>query len=59
MPQGERAHQAPVAADYGIRFGPFCLLRDRHLLLESEKPVAIGARALEILIALLEARANW
>jgi DNA-binding winged helix-turn-helix (wHTH) protein len=39
-----------------VSFGPFCLLPTRFLLLEGEKPVPVGSRALEILIALLERR---
>lgn len=35
-------------------FGPFCLLVGQRLLLEGEHPVALGSRALEILIALVE-----
>ena len=37
-----------------ILFGPFCLLPARRLLLEGDRPVRIGSRALEILIALVE-----
>jgi DNA-binding winged helix-turn-helix (wHTH) protein len=39
-----------------VSFGPFCLLPMQFLLLEGGKPVALGSRALEILIALLERR---
>jgi len=39
-----------------VSFGPFCLLPTQFLLLEDEKPVPLGSRALEILIALLERR---
>lgn len=35
-------------------FGPFRLLRTRLLLLQGNKPVPLGSRALEILIALIE-----
>ena len=35
-------------------FGSFRLLRTQFLLLEDDKPVPLGSRALEILIALLE-----
>jgi DNA-binding winged helix-turn-helix (wHTH) protein len=35
-------------------FGPFRLLPTQFLLLERDKPVSLGSRALEILIALLE-----
>jgi DNA-binding winged helix-turn-helix (wHTH) protein len=37
-----------------IAFGPFRLLPAQFLLLEGEKPVSLGSRALEILIALTE-----
>lgn len=37
-----------------VLFGPFCLLPARRLLLEGDRPVKIGSRALEILIALVE-----
>lgn len=37
-----------------VSFGPFCLLPTLFLLLEDEKPVPLGSRALEILIVLLE-----
>jgi DNA-binding winged helix-turn-helix (wHTH) protein len=39
-----------------LSFGPFRLLSAQFLLLEGDKPVPLGSRALEILIALLERR---
>jgi DNA-binding winged helix-turn-helix (wHTH) protein len=42
------------AAPTQVSFGPFRLLPTQFLLLEGDKPVALGSRALEILIALLE-----
>jgi DNA-binding winged helix-turn-helix (wHTH) protein len=39
-----------------LSFGPFCLLPTQFLLLNGDKPVPLGSRALEILIALLERR---
>ena len=39
-----------------VSFGPFCLLPTQFLLQEGDKPVPLGSRALEILIALLERR---
>src|ERR1700739_3538362 len=39
-----------------VSFGPFCLLPTQFLLLEGDKPVPLGSRALEMLIALLERR---
>jgi predicted ATPase/DNA-binding winged helix-turn-helix (wHTH) protein len=37
-----------------LSFGPFRLLPAQHLLLDSGKPVSLGSRALDILIALAE-----
>jgi DNA-binding winged helix-turn-helix (wHTH) protein len=37
-----------------VLFGPFRLLPTQFLLLEEDKPVRLGSRALEILVALLE-----
>jgi DNA-binding winged helix-turn-helix (wHTH) protein len=42
------------AATSEILFGPFRLLPAKFLLLEGDKPVPLGSRALEILIVLLE-----
>ena len=44
------------AAPADVSFGPFRLLPPQFLLLEGDKPVSIGSRALELLIALLERR---
>jgi DNA-binding winged helix-turn-helix (wHTH) protein len=44
------------AAPARVSFGPFCLLPTQFLLREGDKPVALGSRALQILIALLERR---
>jgi predicted ATPase/DNA-binding winged helix-turn-helix (wHTH) protein len=53
----------PLAADASringstaseISFGPFRLLPAQRLLLEADKPVPLGSRALDILIALVE-----
>jgi DNA-binding winged helix-turn-helix (wHTH) protein len=52
MTTGIRVDGDAVAA--AILFGPFCLLPARRLLLEGDRPVRIGSRALEILIALVE-----
>jgi hypothetical protein len=46
----ERAGATPTE----VSFGSFRLLRTQFLLLEGDKPVPLGSRALEILIALLE-----
>ena len=42
------------AAPARVSFGPFCLLPTQFLLREGDKPVPLGSRALELLIALLE-----
>jgi DNA-binding winged helix-turn-helix (wHTH) protein len=42
------------AAPSELSFGPFRVLPSRFLLLEGDKPVPLGSRALEILIVLLE-----
>ena len=39
-----------------VSLGPFRLLRTQFLFLEGDKPVPLGSRAPEILIALLERR---
>ena len=44
------------AAPADVSFGPFRLLPAQFLLLEGDRPVPLGSRALEILIALLERR---
>ena len=49
----KRANPAEQALNE-IAFGPFRLLPTQFLLLEGDKPVPLGSRALEILIALLE-----
>jgi len=43
-----------VAAERAISFGPFRLLPAQRLLFEGDKPVRVGSRALDILIALVE-----
>src|SRR5262245_31745319 len=42
------------AASTEVSFGPFRLLTTQFLLLEGDKPVSLGSRALEILTVLLE-----
>src|SRR5262245_49706584 len=46
--------EAVGAAPSEVAFGPFRLLPTQFLLLEGDKQVPLGSRALEILIALLE-----
>jgi predicted ATPase/DNA-binding winged helix-turn-helix (wHTH) protein len=41
-------------AGHAIAFGPFRLFPTRRLLLEGEKPVRLGSRAFDILLALVE-----
>jgi DNA-binding winged helix-turn-helix (wHTH) protein len=50
----ERRTEPAGAAPTEVSFGPFRLLPARFLLLEGDKPVPLGSRALEILIVLLE-----
>ena len=49
----ERSNPAAPAPPE-IAFGPFCLRPAQFLLLEGDKPVRLGSRALEILVVLLE-----
>ncbi|MGH6692261.1 MAG: winged helix-turn-helix domain-containing protein, partial [Gammaproteobacteria bacterium] len=46
--------RATAPTEAAIAFGRFNLLPTRRLLLEADRPVRLGSRALEILIALLE-----
>ncbi|MGL4960432.1 MAG: ATP-binding protein [Inquilinus sp.] len=46
--------QATSSADRVVGFGPFRLIPGQQLLLEADKPVRLGSRALGILIALVE-----
>jgi DNA-binding winged helix-turn-helix (wHTH) protein len=50
----ERPTVPAGAAPADVSFGPFRLLPAQFLLLEGDKPVPLGSRALEILIVLLE-----
>jgi DNA-binding winged helix-turn-helix (wHTH) protein len=52
----EKRTEAAYAPPSKISFGPFCLLPTQYLLLEGDRPVSLGSRALEILTALLERR---
>jgi len=45
---------AAASGERAFSFGPFHLLPDRRLLLEGDKLVRLGSRALDILIALVE-----
>src|SRR5262245_8745978 len=56
MPFLEKRTGPVGAAPAKVSFGPFCLLPTQFLLQEGDKPVPLGSRALEILIALLERR---
>ena len=55
-PSPEKRAGSIGAAPAKVSFGPFCLLPTQFLLREGDKPVPLGSRALEILIALLERR---
>ena len=46
--------RAAASADGAISFGPFRLLSARRLLLEGDRPVRLGSRALDMLVALVE-----
>ena len=48
------ANQVAVSAEQAVSFGPFNLFPRQRLLLEAGKPVDIGSRALDILLALVE-----
>ena len=50
----EKRPEPARAVPTEISFGPFRLLPSQFLLLEGEKPLPLGSRALEILIVLLE-----
>ncbi|NPT55058.1 hypothetical protein GNZ13_10650 [Paraburkholderia sp. 5N] len=51
---GYRVPPAVPSIDDAIAFGPFHLFPAQHVLLEGGKPVRVGSRALEILVALVE-----
>lgn len=42
------------STDWTISFGPFRLLPRQRLLLEAGKPVHVGSRAIDLLVALVE-----
>jgi DNA-binding winged helix-turn-helix (wHTH) protein len=46
------SQQSESRIDQTVSFGPFCLQPGQHVLLEGDKPVQLGARALDILIVL-------
>ena len=48
------ADQAAYAADKVISFGPFRLFPTQQLLLENEKPLRLGSRAFDLLLALIQ-----
>jgi hypothetical protein len=50
----EKRTEPAGATPTEVSFGPFRLLRTQFLLPEGDKPVPLGSRVLEILIALLE-----
>ena len=52
----EKRSESPEVLPTEVSFGPFCLLATQFLLLEGDRAVPLGSRALLILIALLERR---
>ncbi|MGO6718675.1 ATP-binding protein [Rhizobium ruizarguesonis] len=52
--EGKALLNATAAANLATSFGEFRLYPGRHLLIKDQEPVAVGSRALEILIALTE-----
>jgi predicted ATPase/DNA-binding winged helix-turn-helix (wHTH) protein len=48
------AELAAASDEHALSFDPFRLLPERRLLLEGDKPVRLGSRALDILVALVE-----
>ena len=52
----EKRTESTGAAPTEVSFGPFRLLRKQFPLLEGDKPVPLGGRALELLLVLLERR---
>jgi hypothetical protein len=55
-PLFEKRTEPAGAAPIEVSFGPFRLLPTQFLLLEGDKPVPLGSRALAVLIVLLERR---
>ena len=54
QPIFRQGNQPSVSVPKEIAFGPFRLLPGQFLLLEGDKPVHLGSRALQILVVLLE-----
>ena len=53
--QKENRHTAEHTPDRtALRFGPFRLLRSERMLLDGDRPVRVGSRAMDILLALVE-----
>src|SRR6476661_4635938 len=52
--EGDGQRSTPALPETSFSFGPFRLLPRQHLLLQNDKPVSLGSRAFEILIALVE-----
>jgi DNA-binding winged helix-turn-helix (wHTH) protein len=52
--EGDGKRLTPAFPETSFSFGPFRLLPRQHLLLQDDKPVSLGSRAFEILIALVE-----
>jgi predicted ATPase/DNA-binding winged helix-turn-helix (wHTH) protein len=54
MPAAATEAQATSRGEHAFAFGPFRLLPRQRLLLEGDKPVRLGSRALDLLIAMVE-----
>jgi predicted ATPase/DNA-binding winged helix-turn-helix (wHTH) protein len=50
----EPADTASATVSHEISFGPFCLRPEQRVLLEAGRPVRIGGRGLDLLVALVE-----
>jgi DNA-binding winged helix-turn-helix (wHTH) protein len=48
------ADLAPYSGESAVSFGPYRLFPAQRLLVEGDKPVRLGSRALDMLIALVE-----
>jgi DNA-binding winged helix-turn-helix (wHTH) protein len=53
-PQAAPADRSIALAAPAMSFGPFRVLPNQRLLLEGDRPLRLGSRALDILVALLE-----
>jgi predicted ATPase/DNA-binding winged helix-turn-helix (wHTH) protein len=49
-----QALPSPLPSDQAVRFGPYRILPRQRLVLEAERPLRLGRRAVDILLILLE-----